>query len=108
MSDMDADLELIEEVTRLRRDLAIARAEADIKGEFLSSRQCADHSGKWERGRCLQCELEAARKDAERLRNAATLAQLELLALMVDRVISRSAALGALNAAMRQEEERRG
>lgn len=57
---------LLAEFERLERDLAAARAEADIKGEFLSSRQCADHSGKWERGRCLQCELEAARKDAER------------------------------------------
>ena len=32
--------------------------ELRIKSEFLSSRQCPDHSGKWERGRCLQCELE--------------------------------------------------
>ncbi len=33
-------------------------AELRIKSEFLSSRQCPDHSGKWERGRCLQCEIE--------------------------------------------------
>lgn len=30
--------------------------------EFLRTRQCADHHGKWERGRCLQCEIEALRK----------------------------------------------
>ena len=34
------------------------QAENTIKSEFLSTRQCPDHSGKWERGRCLQCEIE--------------------------------------------------
>ena len=35
-------------------------AENRIKTEWISTRQCPDHSGKWERGRCLQCELETA------------------------------------------------
>ena len=32
--------------------------ELQAKSEFLSARQCPDHAGKWERGRCLQCEIE--------------------------------------------------
>lgn len=37
--------------------------ELRIKSEFLSSRQCPDHSGKWPRGRCLQCEIEELEAD---------------------------------------------
>lgn len=30
----------------------------EIKSEFISTRQCSDHNGKWPRGGCLQCEVE--------------------------------------------------
>ncbi len=34
------------------------QGELRIKSEFISTRQCPDHNGKWPRGRCLQCEIE--------------------------------------------------
>ena len=43
--------DIAKEIKRLKCELA-------IKSEFLSSRQCPDHSGKWPRGSCLQCEIE--------------------------------------------------
>lgn len=60
------------EIADTQDELTIAKAEATtlkvkleklngilrIKSEFLSTRQCPDHSGKWDRGRCLQCEIE--------------------------------------------------
>ena len=39
-------------------ELAAITAQLHIKSEFISSRQCPDHNGKWKRGNCLQCELE--------------------------------------------------
>ena len=36
--------------------------ELKVKSEFLSSRQCPDHSGKWQRGDCLQCRIEQLEK----------------------------------------------
>ena len=39
-------------------DLDKLKRELATKSEFLSSRQCPGHSGKWPRGRCLQCEIE--------------------------------------------------
>ena len=44
-----------------------AERELAIKSEFLSSRQCPDHAGKWERGRCLQCEIERLRRELARV-----------------------------------------
>ena len=39
--------------------------ELKVKSEFLSSRQCPDHSGKWQRGDCLQCRIEQLEHDFE-------------------------------------------
>lgn len=36
--------------------------QIEVQTEFLRTRQCSDHNGKWERGRCLQCEIETLRK----------------------------------------------
>ena len=51
----------------IRTRLAKAEAVLKIKDEFLRTRQCPDHSGKWERGRCLQCEIEQYRGFVEDL-----------------------------------------
>ncbi len=48
---------LREKVARIEK----LEGELKIKSEFLSSRQCPDHSGKWQRGDCLQCEIERLR-----------------------------------------------
>ena len=48
----------IDEVKRLTAALEQLKGELRIKSEFLSSRQCPDHSGKWQRGDCLQCRIE--------------------------------------------------
>jgi hypothetical protein len=50
----------------------IRAQECQIRNQtdFLHSRQCSDHNGKWERGRCLQCELSAATERERRLRAA--------------------------------------
>lgn len=91
------------------RDLAAARAERD---GAINIARCAtlaqegaerDMQAQKAAALALLAELEAARKDHLRMRNAAQLAQIELLALMVDRVISRSAAIDSIDAAMRQE-----
>lgn len=55
------------ELTAEREKVARLEKIKAIQFEFLSSRQCADHNGKWERGRCLQCEIERLEKDAARL-----------------------------------------
>ena len=47
----------------LRSKLDKLRGELKIKSEFLSSRQCPDHSGKWQRGDCLQCRIERLEAD---------------------------------------------
>jgi len=67
----------VNEVRKLETENAALKAtlrkrdgELQIKTDFLRSRQCPDHSGKWERCRCLQCELETAQ---------ATLARVEAL-----------------------------
>jgi hypothetical protein len=44
-----------------------AQGELKIKSEFLSSRQCPDHSGKWQRGDCLQCRIEQLEMALRRL-----------------------------------------
>jgi len=49
---------LIDMLETSLEELKKSQAEARIKGEWISSRQCPDHSGKWERGRCLMCEIE--------------------------------------------------
>ena len=61
-------LQAADEIERLKAEnewlqsqLDKSKAEARIKGEWIRSRQCPDHSGKWERGRCLQCEIEELR-----------------------------------------------
>lgn len=68
----------------LRERSVKLEGEARIKGEFLSSRQCSDHNGKWERGRCLQCELEKATAALEGMKEDA--ARLDF----VDRMLCRS------------------
>lgn len=45
------------------------KAKSRIQSEFLSSRQCPDHNGKWARGRCLQCENEALRKALQEIKD---------------------------------------
>lgn len=49
---------LHQEIQRLTDALGQAQGELRIKSEFLSSRQCPDHAGKWQRGECLQCRIE--------------------------------------------------
>ena len=48
--------DLLAEIERLTAELA-------IKSEWISTRQCPDHSGKWPRGNCLQCEIERLTAD---------------------------------------------
>lgn len=55
--------ELWEALVAERERLVKAEAELRIKSEFIRTRQCPDHSGKWERGRCLQCEVERLSKE---------------------------------------------
>ncbi len=49
-------------VVKLEAELKTARGQNRVQSDFLRSRQCSDHSGKWQRGKCLQCELEKARE----------------------------------------------
>lgn len=53
---VEAEAKVAELDSRLKKQ----SAELEIKSDFIRSRQCSGHSGKWERGRCLQCEIEAA------------------------------------------------
>lgn len=46
-------------------EIAKLEGKTRIMGEFLRSRQCPDHSGKWKRGDCLQCEIERLTKIAK-------------------------------------------
>lgn len=48
------------ELLRLAEENKRLLGQNRIQSEFLSSRQCPDHAGKWERGKCLQCSLEKA------------------------------------------------
>lgn len=48
------------ELLRLSVENKRLHSQNRIQYDFLSSRQCPDHSGKWERGNCLQCSLEKA------------------------------------------------
>jgi hypothetical protein len=57
-----------DDIAELEAELAQKEAELHIRSDFLSSRQCPDHSGKWERGRCLQCEIEELREKLDRVR----------------------------------------
>jgi len=52
-----ADVASYEGATQRKR-IEKLKGELKIKSEFLSSRQCPDHSGKWQRGNCLQCRIE--------------------------------------------------
>ena len=53
--DLDQILDGIEDLLARNERLEF---ELKVKSEFLSSRQCPDHSGKWQRGDCLQCRIE--------------------------------------------------
>lgn len=57
-----ADFDPAKELAYLRERIATLEGALSIKTQFLRSRQCPDHSGKWDRGRCLQCELEEANR----------------------------------------------
>lgn len=61
MAEAQAD-----EIQSLRAKNKKLEGENRIKGEWIRTRQCPDHSGKWERGRCLQCEVESLRSEAKR------------------------------------------
>ena len=52
--------EHVTRIAELEGALEKATVALRIKSEFLKTRQCPDHSGKWKRGRCLQCEIERA------------------------------------------------
>ena len=55
------------------KEYPAVRAEIErllIADKFLSSRQCPDHAGKWERGRCLQCEIERLTQALDRCDDA--------------------------------------
>jgi len=57
------------EIAALRKENEALKAKSRIQSEFLSSRQCPDHNGKWARGRCLQCENEALRKALQEIKD---------------------------------------
>lgn len=48
------------ELAEARKTIKRLLGQNKIQYDFLSSRQCPDHAGKWERGKCLQCALEKA------------------------------------------------
>ena len=60
-------LKLEAEITRLKAVINQYEGELRIKSDFISSRQCPDHNGKWQRGACLQCEIERQAITIERL-----------------------------------------
>ncbi len=67
MSAFELLVDCVKDATKERDELAAAleqaQGELKIKSEFLSSRQCPDHSGKWQRGDCLQCRIEQLEAD---------------------------------------------
>ena len=46
------------------------RRKIEITDEYATSRLCPDHHGKWERDRCVMCELERTQRDWNVARDA--------------------------------------